>query len=457
MSTTGKPRLWSCYDAARDGLAFAEAARAPGPAPDTRATGDLRLLLTRGDLREAEYVLQNGFDGWFGATSDTGRLVLSHLWLTGRWSAARRLFDAQPEGTLRTALKETPLLIGRVLLELCAEFRFDQLVRRLRQTTRFRDRVLQVRADSARIGMEGGALDFAFLCAVPPDELEQGPFETVLGLLARNGGDDWQSMQRIEYRAQALRRKQGLRSEPDYRGDISGFEPADLAQDLAILSPYTAPMAAFLGRELRGTLADFVAGAADLPRRSLAHYAPTLERSAESLPEILARPPDLAHVFGSLGLSAEWASGFTLFNPIADLPMLARAAERWRRTAAGDWCYGRARPKGWVGHGGTDLVTLARAERLAKAGDPVAAARAQLLFWSSPTHDAGRAMGHLQQRFGARFSACQSALPARSSVRSNLLLALEQFHAGGIPSIAAAPLAVLASQGIPKDRAFTPR
>jgi hypothetical protein len=435
------------FDTARDRLGVADR---PGDSrqPDPRAVDDLELLLARNDLREAEFVLQNAFDGWFSPGSRAGQLILSHLWLTGRWSSARRLLDLLPEDLLEICQRDMPLLQGRVMLELWAEFRFDRLLRRLRDP-HCHQIAHRTRADSTRIGLDGGALDFALQMTAPQGQMPRG-LEAVRGVLALNGTEDWQAAERLQMRAEATRHARGLRLNPG-----RAMEPAAQAsRDVANLNPYAGRLQAFLLREPRGSLATFLRGADTLPLTAARHYAPRIDNAAEALPRRHLNPEDLARSFDALGLSAEWAEGFVLFNPVADLPLLADSVERWRRAAAGDWAFGRSRPASWQGKG-ADRVTQDRAARIMAAPHPEKEARAQLVFWSGPTHSPDTAMTHLRKRFEARYRATLDTLSNRPPGHDPLQAALDQLHGAGVTAIAAAPLAVLAARDVPPHEVFT--
>ncbi|WP_297768654.1 ATP-binding protein [uncultured Roseovarius sp.] len=443
------------FDANRNRVQIASALPDGARAPDPRALSDLELTLSRADLREAEYVVQSALDGWLPAGSRTGRLLMAYLWLTGRWSSARKLFDVQPYGALDAALENAPLLEGRVLLDMTAEFRFDALVQRLRDAD-LRARILTARAESARIGIEDGALDFALLCSVPASDLERHDMDTVLGLLAHNGGEHREAEERLHYVSAGMRRQHGFVSDPVFHEQGGGVDPADESYEFAILNPYASILSTVLRRAPRGALATFIANAHDLPRAAAPHLAPTLRNVSEALPDRFTSPLELGEAFRGMGLAAEWIEGFTLFNPVPDLPMLAHSLERWRRTVAGAWCFGRTPPEDWLKRRTIDRVTQGRAWRLFWSDAPIEAARTQLMFWSRPTHDGPAAARHLENRFGPRYAKAIAALPPDAEPRDAMRTALELFHDAGITAIAAAPLAVLAAHRLPPNRVFAP-
>ncbi len=418
-----------------------------GKSPDPRAIDDLELLLKKGDLREAEFVMSNALHGSFSPTGRLAQLVLCHFWLTGRWSSAQRLLAKQPKGTLHQAVARSPLLQGRVILEIHAEYHFDDLVKHLRKPA-FLTAALDARKQSTRIGINGGALDFALLCAlgtapIPPQ------LDLARGIMAHNGLDDWPAAERLMHLAQAHRQRHGLRTKPPVITKIGRPASQTTALDLAVLNPYAVPVQAFLKRDPDGAVATYLDRAHDLPRSAQGHLATNLLPTGDALSDRFYTPPDVATAFDTLGLTAEWAMGFTGFNPVADFPDLARAADRWRRLVAGDWCLGRTRPDYWYVSGQPDKTTLDRARALFSTIDPVAVAADQLLLWSRPTHTPSEAAAHLLNRYAARVekTAARKDHEDLSAVLGNLIRA-------GIPPLFAAPLAVLIVTGTPLAQAL---
>ena len=403
---------------------------------DQRAITDLDLLLKKGDLREAGFVIDHALHGSFDPDHPVALLLLCHHWLTGRWALAHKCLPALPDRALERAVAEMPLLQGRVLLELYAEYDFDTLVERLRDPALL-SAALGCHRQSARIGMEGAALDFALIIAL--SETAKPPqLNLARGVLAHNGLEDWQARERAREMVLSRRNRHGLKSR-------STSAPSH-AVGLASLTPFGQRIAAFLNARPSPRPAAWLTRAQDLPKAAAGHYAPTLRALDQALPRRFLTAPDVAAGFDLLGLTAEWATGFATFNPIPDFPALARAADRWRRVAAGDWCWGRTRPPYWEGTGGADRVTLDRAKRLMQAPDPTAAAAAELLRWAAPTHPPGAAAAHLVTRFArrARDAQAQPTLPA----------ALTHLIRADVPPLIAAPLAVLCARGIPLTSAL---
>jgi hypothetical protein len=206
------------------------------------------------------------------------------------------------------------------------------------------------------------------------------------------------------------------------------------------------PINAFVHDEPAERLATWLVAAADLVPTAAAEFAPLVSGTGVSGP----RPPEVAEAFRALGLTAEWALGFTQCHRIPEFPTLARAAERWRRAIAGDWPYGRETPKGWVGAPDTDWITRDRAFALLERPDPLGASLDQLLFWARPLLSPAEAGARLVIRYGARADAALALAPkapASTVRREDLPPILGALHRSGVDAVIAAPLAVILAHG----------
>ncbi len=438
------PTRWMRYDPAGRRLVVSDPAPSPpGEVPDSRAVDDLELMLKRVDLREGGFILEKALRGWFAPGSRAGQLVMCYFWLVGRWSSARRLYDAQPPGALAAALGEMRLVQGRVLLEMTAEFKFDALVAALRDPAML-EPALTLRRESARFGLDGAALDFALLCALDGPESYPADLDLARGLIAPHAEHDPSARDRTRREADLTREKYRVQIEPGTGGGV------DESRDLAVLSPYAVPINAFVYDEPTERLAAWLVAADDLVPGAAAEFAPQLAGTERVRETSGQQPPGVAEAFRALGLTAEWALGFTQVHRIPEFPSLARAAERWRRAVAGDWPYGRTRPKGWVGAPDTDRVTRDRAFALLDRPDPLAAAEAQLLFWARPLLSPAEACARLTTRYGARADAALALAPEAPSGtvrREDLPPILHALHRSGVDSVIAAPLAVILAHG----------
>lgn len=432
------------YDPALQQIVFIELEPGELPPPiDERAVRDLELMLEKNDLREASYVLANGFDLPFAADGPAAPVVMAHQWQTGQWSVVERMLRLATGRMLDRSLKESPYFLGRIMLEVWAEFRFDELVGRLDHPGFFEKSALLFN-DSRHLGLLGGALEFALICAAPQDTVAE-LFPTGLALLAPSMPD-----MRTEMVFDALQRADSLRS--SMRLSLAGIDVADppatgapLAAALMALNPLAAPIQAHVRSAMDGSggvVLDYLDRLRPHMDAAVGHFVPDLQGVADLDSRLTSTPADVAQALSVMGLTAEWSDGFTFYRPVADLPTIANAAERWRRTVNGLWSYGRRRPLGWVGVGDDagDWASTARVERLMDSDDPTGEAERVLRFWADPNRDEptfGRAQA--SRRLLNRYRAILedgSASPHRG-------LALLQ--RAGITGALAAPLAVTAA------------
>lgn len=439
-------------DPARMRLVPVDPGDAEAAPPDERAVRDLELMLEKGDLREAGHILANGYQGSFAASDLAGLVAVSYLWLSGRWSAARAVHRRLEEADLARALVDSPHLSGRVLLEMTAEFAFARAVRFLRW-----DKGLDLARisyeGSTRTGMVGGALDFAFLAAGLGLEDLPRRLDLARSLLAPGMGPDAgaEAADLALAAADSARRGFGLFYEPAAAGGPDDRAAGFRAEALQALNPYGAPLHALVAGD----------GADDGLMRYLADLRPTLPRAAAlflpeiegagALPERLrSGPPDVVAALTAMGLGGDWPSGYALAHRGADLRLIAHSSERWRRTVAGLWAYGRVRPEGWTGAGKADRISADRLRRLQAAADPVGGALAQLRFWVEPSGVAvaGRAAPPAVLRRLEGFAAKAARHLNADGTPANPEAALAALLKAGAPGVVAAPLAVLMSRGV---------
>lgn len=352
--------------------------------PDAAMLDSLAGTLGSGAAEEAAHLLAQGLTGAFAADSPEGRLVLAHLWLTGQWAQARRLFRAQPAAALDRALAESPHLIGRILLEIWAEFRFARLRARLRDPA-FRASTARALTEAGRIALRGGALDFAVIAAsdgaAPPAGVEEGQD----ALAARMHGVAPARVAAARAAAATLREGFGLGFAVHDSAPMPE-PPWEAGAHIAPLNPYDGPLRALVAAHDRR-------GGSVVTRR-LTGLSPVLPELAElfapgvatawGLPErVTAHAPGLVDALGAMGLTAEWSGGVAAVTRQADLPLIARAAERWRRTVCGVWSYPSDPPVGWTGIPLPDWGSRHLAAIFAADVDAPGRARRALSIWSS--------------------------------------------------------------------------
>ncbi|MHC9234801.1 AAA family ATPase [Pseudooceanicola sp. 502str34] len=444
------------YRDPRSGRIRAAAPGTPLPpgAPDERAVRDLAMMLMDGAQREAGYILEKGFEGSFAADSPAGLTALTYLWLSGQWGAARRLLAALPEtGIDRLLPPKDPehLLTGRVLLEMLAEFRPAALQARLAAPDRLFP-LLDLYVETQRQGLAGGALDLLLLTALPPDITPPSELMRSAGLISDHLAELPFGIDRDEARAMV---------ESEARARVSGLamdrglpdDPAARAGLLMPLTPYRAALTELAITVESPTLADWLgqigAVAGEIADRLRSPYAP----DPSAFGSVGGTSPgEMVGRLNALGLDAEWSTGFALYHALPDLPVVAGAAERWRRSVAGLWSHGAA-PAAWHGPA-ADHVSAARLARHLAAPRPEESARAALLLWDAPAAPPLHPSPELLRRHARRSRRALHRRAPEATPEAAGLAALAAFLKAGVPGDQAAALAALTASGTELSRIF---
>ena len=378
--------------------------------PDARALNDLRLMLEQGQRREAAQILREGLHSAYDPASEIGVLILCHQWQSGFWSKARELFDMLPRDLLPDLVAARPQLEGRIILEILAEFDFGRLVERLADDS-FRQRVVGVVNSSTGIGLRAAALDFALLAAgVPFEDIHQA-----LGLIAPylEGGA-------AELAHERLRSAQGIRSDfgmafrtPDL--PVDGRQVGQYAMALAPLNPYHDRLHALVSEFMssgRGRVLDDMQALHGGLHEAAELFAPGHEGVDKAIAQTSDRPTDILALLRALGLTADWAEGYSFFHPITDLPTIARAASRWQQVVGGYWAYDGPEPKGWQSKVQFSQRSVFYAE-LVPTDDSARITDRMLRFWSDPGNiDSTAGTDTIRRRLGPTSQVLQS-LPTR--------------------------------------------
>ena len=437
------------FDPGKGRMVLCAAPEQRGPAPDPRAVRDLELMIESGELREADYVLAHGFERPTPLVSHAALMVMALSWLTGQWSLAQRIFEAQDEELLDQRVRAQPQLMGRIMLELWAEFRFDALVVRLDDSA-FCDRALSTLRQSDALGLQGGALDFALLST---EDAAHTARELTLSLGLLHPALPFSAVEAAEAvrdRAARLRRRSGLFLE-------AGTDHADHAASVAVLSPYGRIIDEMATRKLArhdAILGPSLHALAPLLPRLAALMVPGM-RGLDTLSRVLRdRPEDVLDGLDQLGLSAEWTSGLSLHRSVPDLPAVAAATERWRCATAGLWHFGTRKPPGWKGAQAPDAQTAALAARIASRDDAEGLARSLIWIWADPgAAELSPPPMRAKRRLKSRYDAALAAARAASDPVHTALASLQDAR---VPGAIAAALAVLAARGCRASHAFRP-
>ncbi len=318
-------------------------------AADARAAaGELEAALERGDLIEAAHIHRRSFaPGGMELPPAAAAVARAFEWRVGRWGAA--LAGSRPDLVLAERPGSRAPVVERAHLEMWAETRFAGLVHALQTQPGFAEHVARISDRMTPHALTGGAVELARLRAGRRSQGAPGDRDAVDAAV-----EIWSDSSAAHAEDLTVRAGDALAGRSIPSAGDAGREA--VARALAAASPYAlvadavlqqAPHDDALPQHLWG-----VAGALG---------ATGILASSATHGQVL----DALDAVTDAGLFAEWisAASSTLRRP--DLRPLARAAERWRRTMAGDWGYtadGTDILGGWAQR--PDPVILARAKAL---------------------------------------------------------------------------------------------
>lgn len=430
---------------------------------NTAAANELEALLERGDIVEASFVYDRALAHQrLEPRSPEADIARTFLWRAGRWREATKELGRQrflKDGADTFPVGRSPLST-LALLEIWAELRFRQLVSEFERDPVLAESAVNVRAQGIKGSLANGALGFALLCAGARLPSHTRTLDDPIGAAAIVWREDAGmtkgrgSQQVVDALGMAASRFASLVSDPTaaVKGDRrrrsprfpDPLSPAGAARLLATSTPYgsTAEALRILGPGERvvSHLAsvDFdLAAKGGLPPSGAGNWSVGAAVSPEwSIDNIAA-----------LGLLAEWlgAAAFVLRHP--DLRLIARSAELWRRTTAGDWAYPwppsnvesdwRRRP---------DVTTADRIMQLFQTKDPVVASQDQLRLWWAVEHDAAPELAdRIVKRFPAAARVARGSARARDAPEAAAGSAAIALQERNVPSAFVPPLAVLIS------------
>ncbi|MDP8993742.1 MAG: ATP-binding protein [Pseudomonadota bacterium] len=401
-------------------------------APQSRADvsdaliGELTRLIERQDWIEGDYVVKSALAGAdTNAHSPAADAIRAFWWRSGRWGRARALLR---ERNLLTGddddLADLPPLLALTRLETRAEFEPDRLRRRFRADPRLAGMAAELCEKSAdEIGRRGA---LAFLLessgrARPRTRAEQADPVSASWAMWSAGVDE-RSSDEVRWTLHEARAGLVARKAVDQDED---FSAAAVARLLAVLNPYVTPV---LNLSVHPEYSWLVEAARESDRR-LVEAGALLPWTGHPAPTARDHP---VSGLARLGLFAEWLGALAWVRKDAELRVIARSAEAWRRTAAGQWGYGRP-PRGWPAGRPIDATMRHRLELLAASPDTQGAAIRQLALWQpGEGSEADRLWDRLRRRFAHRLAA---ATDAEAAVR--MLLDRK------MPSAFAPPAAIL--------------
>lgn len=351
------------------------ARKAKSEGADQSGLIDLHILLEKGDLIEAQLLFDDLFVSIPGVDRSGGIAAMCHFWLSGQWSKALKLYRQYEHNDFRHAeWKGGEALVKLVTLEMRAEFGFDALVAEFEHNeAALREAQLTYR-DAKALRLTEGALAYALLAENRPNTISGGWRDALV-----TAGTGMEDTARQEH---ALRDAHSQRARHGIPEDFGGNPPWEIA---ACLNPYAAPIATLSSMRSNPTLTNYIVSLSG-GFRKVAHMPFDVDEGTSVGSRLLSRHEVMVEQLGALGATADWLSAFAFFNPIPNVPLIARRAEMWRRSAAGQWVYGSNAPVGWVEpEHGLDRGAMAWLDRLRDEPDPVNEAARQLLFWHDPS------------------------------------------------------------------------
>lgn len=404
-------------------------------ASDERILGDLLTVIEKRNWAEGDYILSHLADVGFDPASEVGEAVRALYWRSGRWAQAKRsLAQRDRERRGDRDLQELHPQLALVRLEMRAELHPKSLTSLSPIIDANPEWV-----DQASVSPDGvaraGAL--AFLLHAPDSDwrfrrTRSAEVDTVGALSerwARSGRDPFALQQA---RDRAAERSRGWLA---FRGE--GEAPRD-GRLFAALTPYETPARGWIGLQ---------PDARRLLARTEALRDHLLSIGGLLAPGDAIMPGGVKDPIGAIaemGLFAEWAQAAAWFWRNEDLRAIGAGAERWRRTAAGEWGYAVQPPHGWPTRE-LDETLQHRLEVLQRARDTVGAALEELSVWAQLRRSAAGLIGNEGDRLARQiYGGLAPALRGQLAENSRDPVALmKRLQIGKVPSAFLPALTVL--------------
>ncbi len=392
------------------------------------AVRELESIIERGDWIEGADFYDRVLDrALFDARSRDADVSRAFLWRSGQWQEAKRLLVERDR--LRKDDRDVldlPAQLAAPRLEMRAELSFAALSRSLSTDPALGRQAADVAFRGLPGELSGAALGFALgRAGLGWTTTSWGGHEGIRAAFAI-----WLpqlGIGEVGPAMSAARDRLARRLQPPLPAGET--DPARL---LAVLAPH-AGLATTLSRIRKDGRIIRHALAVDRRLAELGGLPPAGSGPWQLAPE----PAEPIDGLAALGLFAEWAgaAAFVLRDP--DLALLARSAERWRRTTAGQWSYERP-PAAWREWDRPLDVTLAgRIAALEATADPAEESHRQLEAWSGDDQPEAPALrDQILRRLPGALNATRATAPDAPAAARSLLR-----HQ--VPSAFVPPLAVL--------------
>ncbi|HEY0116382.1 MAG TPA: ATP-binding protein [Allosphingosinicella sp.] len=391
---------------------------APIDGDDPGLAKELLDIVDRQDWSEGQFILDRvERAGGIDPRSPAADAMRAFCWRSGSWRRARAMLAerdtlAKDDGDVA----DLPLASAAARLEMRAEFDPRGLAGLIREPGL--DWLSRVANEPGCGSLRDGAFGFQLLAALHPLSTvsEKQPSPAIAGFHLWTGEEAF--ARASSYALDVARDSVAA----------AGLLPANAESDavkpqlLASLAPYPA-FAANLAAQSRGRIFEDAAAAAE----RLASAGALLSSSPQALP----RSSNPIAVIASFGLFPEWVAVQAMLSRDGDFAAIGRAAERWRRTLAGDWRYGRP-PRVWRSRPLLDVTLASRLNRLLSCRRPVDAAFEQLGIWA-PDGEGARLLALLARRRERALT--RAALVEDPLMRARKLLEL-RVPAAFVPALA---------------------
>ncbi|MCX9000007.1 ATP-binding protein [Rhizobiaceae bacterium BDR2-2] len=344
---------------------------APGQQPPDRTmVRDLELLLEQGDLTEADRLYEALFTEMNDLKSPAGAVALCHRWMSGQWSSASKQFKQLTELGYRLEGEGHSSLYRLVVLEMRAEFGFQELAREMSLDGQLLLNAQSTYGEAQGRRLNDGPLAFAMLAA-DGSRYTSNDRRDRIGAAA-TGLDDASLTEFARSDMLALRERYGIETLPHTQAH-------DYA---AVLNPYSRPVGTLFALKRSPRMLDYLNGIMTNFDQVM-DSAFNIGESGGPKARLLSDPTQGIDYLAAVGATADWLGAFSFFHSTAHVPMLARRAERWRKAAAGSWTFGGRPPNKWRDQSEElDRGMYQWFEKAVGHQEAVQEAARQFLFWA---------------------------------------------------------------------------
>lgn len=389
-------------------------------------------ILKRQDWVEGAYLARSIVsEGDLDVRSPAADAVRMLLWRSGQWAEAKRWLAERDRFTDSDAdVYELPEALALVRLEMRAEFSPDRLRQRWREWQPGIERLAlaadSASDDSAHYGALALLMDnLPTPCEFTSRQKRHGSFAAAARKVWLDGSGD-RAAGAVDFGYQRMAR---------VIQQNSPQEVFEIGRVLATLTPY----------------ASFAKNLMILPQnreliRAVERFADMVGRAGGLLEQwpsepVRMNPNDHLGTLTDIGLFADWAQSCAFVRRDENLLLIGRAAERWRRTMAGNWSIGRRFGR-WVQRPLLDNTVEARLRFLLESKNRLKQAQGQIQVWDESL-PSGALLPLLRKRINESLAEPrgQAADPELPRVITHRLLAR------GIPAVFAPALTVLILHG----------